>query len=291
MITAGGTHLVSGDALVTGHPLAPRSGPQLLPPPFNHDERGCVRSLAALVVLQGAIGWWMVASGLSERTDVSQIRLAIHLTLACAIFAATIWVICNLAIGSERHGLGRASRLAAYALPALLLVQLFLGGLVAGLNAGFIYNSWPLIEGRFIPPLSELYPLTPAWLNHLETVKTVQFQHRMLAYGLVLLALWHAFVLVRRRAAGPAGRAMAVQASIVAGLARAQAAVGIMTLLLVVPVWSALLHQALAVVLLGASIVHAHAMARGAGRMRRSPRLLRIGQSPIRRPLTSETQP
>jgi cytochrome c oxidase assembly protein subunit 15 len=218
--------------------------------------------LVALLALgggEGALGWWMVFSGLSVRTDVSQIRLALHVTLAAIILVAIVWVAQSLAPPRQRAPVRQASRRLGYALLPLVLAQIFLGGLVAGLNAGLSHNTWPLMDGRLVPPLADLYVMSPAWLNHFDNAMTVQFQHRLLAYLIVVLALWHAVVLRRANAGGAARRAMAVAVT-----ALAQAAIGIMALLLIVPLWAALLHQAVAILLLVMVTIHAEALARDA---------------------------
>jgi cytochrome c oxidase assembly protein subunit 15 len=204
----------------------------------------------------------MVASGLSVRTDVSQYRLAMHVTLACIILAAIIWVSRGLTPARGRDRLPLADRWLAYGFVPLVLVQIFLGGLVAGLDAGRSYNSWPLMDGHFFPPLADLHVMTPVWLNHFENALTVQFQHRMVAYLLIGLALWHAFSLRSKRPGSPAAR----RATGIAAIALAQGLVGVMTLLLVVPLWAGLLHQAWAIILLAMVTVHAHAVAREARR-------------------------
>jgi heme a synthase len=215
-------------------------------------------ALGALGASQGVLGWWMVASGLSERTDVSQYRLAMHMTLACIILVAILWV--ERSLGSARRAsdaLSLGSRLLAYVLVPLVLVQIFLGGLVAGLDAGLSHNTWPLMDGHFIPPSGDLWIMQPAWANHFENALTVQFQHRLLAYGVLALTLWHALALRGRGATGR--RAQALLA-----ITLLQAAIGIATLLLGVPLWAGLLHQGAAIVLLSMVAVHASAIARGA---------------------------
>lgn len=214
-------------------------------------------ALLALGGSQGALGWWMVASGLSERTDVSQYRLAMHMTLACIIFTAIVWVARSLAPGRERDAVAPGQRLVASALVVLVLAQIFLGGLVAGLNAGLSHNTWPLMDGYFIPPVADLYVMKPGWVNHFENVMTVQFQHRMMAYLVLAVLAWHAFSL--RHAGAARRRAIALLA-----IGLTQAGIGIMTLLLMVPVWSGLLHQACAVMLLAMATVHAQAVHRDA---------------------------
>src|SRR5262249_44877955 len=152
-----------------------------------------------LGALQGIVGWWMVASGLSERTEVSQYRLATHLVLALLIFAAIVWTLRRL---GERAPLVVSTRLkiTSVALVVLPFVQLYLGALVAGLRAGLVYNTWPEIDGAFIPAGERLWFDTPWWRNLFENTLTVQFEHRMTAYALLLLAIFHAFDAVRSRA-------------------------------------------------------------------------------------------
>jgi cytochrome c oxidase assembly protein subunit 15 len=204
--------------------------------------------LAGLFVLgglQGAIGWWMVASGLSERTDVSQYRLAIHLTFACIILAYTVWI----ARGMGTFRLPRAApgicRVAAL-IVGLVLLQIFLGGLVAGLNAGMTFNTWPLMDGAVVP--SGLYIQEPAWRNIFENVATVQFNHRMVAYLLLAVALLHA---AQTRGSEHRGFALLLAAAVTL-----QAALGIATLILVVPIDVALTHQLGAVFVLWLAVTH-----------------------------------
>jgi cytochrome c oxidase assembly protein subunit 15 len=143
----------------------------------------------ALGGLQGFVGWWMVASGLVERTDVSQYRLATHLTLAFIIFAYLFWIARRLAPHGAPPADARSALLpVGWVFTGLLFLQLFFGGLVAGLNAGFTYNTWPLMDGQMIP--SGLLMQSPVWLNFFENVLTVQFQHRMVAYLLGAAAIF-----------------------------------------------------------------------------------------------------
>jgi cytochrome c oxidase assembly protein subunit 15 len=141
----------------------------------------------------------MVASGLSQRVEVSQYRLATHLVLALLIFAAIVWTLRRL---SDRPQLAVASRLkiTSATLVALTFVQLYLGALVAGLRAGKIYNTWPDIDGALIPSAARLFFETPWWRNLFDNTLTVQFEHRMIAYALFVLALVHALDAVRSRA-------------------------------------------------------------------------------------------
>ncbi|MBO0902418.1 COX15/CtaA family protein [Jiella sonneratiae] len=211
--------------------------------------------LLCLGGLQGAVGWWMVASGLSERTEVSQYRLATHLTIACVIFAATLWVARGL---TPRDAAARpapaASRRLSVAIVVMALCQIYLGGLVAGLRAGLIYNTWPLIDGAIVP--SGLFSMEPLWRNFFENVLTVQFMHRCGAYLLLGATLVHALALWRMvpatRHAGGAGLLFLV--------VLAQAAIGITTLLMVVPLDLALMHQAGGLIVLAATVVHARSL-------------------------------
>ncbi|MDX7951991.1 COX15/CtaA family protein [Lichenihabitans sp. Uapishka_5] len=218
--------------------------------------------LLALVGLQGAVGWWMVKSGLVDRTEVSQYRLATHLLLATVTLGYTIW----LAQGLSRRpveqlgGATRRLRSGATLIVALVLGQIGLGALVAGLRAGYLDNTWPLIEGGLVPPVHSLLFLQPAWRNLFENATTVQFDHRMLAYVLFAVAL--AYGLAARRIA-PGTRA-ARRALSLAGLVLCQAAIGIVTLVWVVPFAAALAHQAFAMVVFGMAVVHRRALSRPA---------------------------
>jgi cytochrome c oxidase assembly protein subunit 15 len=205
--------------------------------------------------LQGAIGWWMVASGLSERVDVSQYRLAVHLTLACFILAAIIAVTSSLEPWRREKASPDRIRYGAYAILILTFVQIFLGALVAKTNAGLTFNTWPLMDGNFIPPFASLLIMNPWWKNLFENVMTVQFDHRMVAYGLLLFAGWHAFD------AGKYARpSAALHASILFAVITAQAMLGVLTLLWGAPLALALLHQLGAIVVLLAAIRHAVAL-------------------------------
>ncbi|MEW9304125.1 COX15/CtaA family protein [Labrys neptuniae] len=214
--------------------------------------------LLALGGSQGLLGWWMVKSGLADRTEVSEYRLAMHLTLACLILTAIVWVASSLKDERANGSVPATARAIAYLLVPLILVQIFMGGLVAGLRAGMAYNTWPLMDGHFIPALNNLYIMAPTWVNHFENALTVQFQHRMVAYLIVALALLQAW-LAMRGGNGPA-RGLAL---LVAAVALGQAAIGIITLVLVVPLWAGILHQLGGVLLLTAATVHAQRLVAG----------------------------
>lgn len=212
----------------------------------------------ALGALQGAVGWWMVKSGLTERIEVAQERLAIHLLLAALTFAALVWLAASLSRRKpELSGRGVPMlRCLALGTVLALILQIGLGALVAGLRAGRAYNTWPMIDGAFIPPLDDLAMLEPVWRNLVDNVITVQFQHRMVAYALLALVLVQVPL-----AAIVAGRSRAYRRSVVlAGLVAVQVAIGIVALLLSVPLWAGLLHQAFAMMVLGHAVAHAEAL-------------------------------
>ncbi|HEU4986411.1 MAG TPA: COX15/CtaA family protein [Rhizobiaceae bacterium] len=215
-------------------------------------ERGLKPRLVGLLALgglQGAIGWWMVASGLTERVSVSQYRLAIHLTFACIIIMAVAYIARGLATYSQPPA-GRAEQRFAGIMVLLVLFQIYLGALVAGLHAGLSYNTWPLMDGAIIP--GDLFVIEPAWRNLFENPKTVQFIHRMFAYGVLVLALWHAIAMMR---ALP-GTTHSRRAWVLVALVLCQAAIGVGTLLAQAHIHWALLHQAFAIVVLIFATAH-----------------------------------
>ena len=205
-----------------------------------------------LGALQGAVGWWMVASGLAERVEVSQYRLAAHLVLACAIFVALIWTAWRLRDRVALPVPGRV-RLTAAVLLILVLAQVYLGALVAGLRAGYAYNTWPLIDGALLPDAARLSFATPLWRDFFENILTVQFDHRMLAYAIFVGALLHAFDVGRSVNNRPARLgALALFAAVTL-----QVALGIVTLVWRVPLPLALAHQAMAMMVLTVATLHA----------------------------------
>jgi heme a synthase len=231
---------------------------------FDRRTGLALAGIFALGAVQGGVGWWMVASGLTEGIRVSHYRLAFHLTLACMIYVALVWAADRLLSALAPHapaqagdGRGTSQRLrwSAVALLALVVAQIYLGALVAGLHAGLIYNTWPQINGSFIPAAGDLFFDQPLWRNFFENHLTVQFEHRMMAYTLFALALFHA-VDARRSAPG----VLAAGAGFVAVAVLAQAGLGIMTLLFSVPIQLALAHQAMALVALTAATLHAARM-------------------------------
>jgi cytochrome c oxidase assembly protein subunit 15 len=213
---------------------------------------GRLAGIFALGALQGALGWYMVSSGLATRIDVSQYRLALHLGLAILIFGALLWVALSLGPTKGRHAAGWSPQArTAGAILALMFLQTLLGGLVAGLKAGFGYNTWPLMDGQLIP--DGLGVMQPWYLNLFENAMTVQFNHRMVAYVLTAAVVWHAWRL-REEVAG------AMSAKVLAGAVVAQAALGIWTLLAQVPLALGLAHQAGAAAVFGVAVWHLHVL-------------------------------
>ncbi len=218
--------------------------------------------LAGLFVLgglQGALGWYMVKSGLSTRIEVSQYRLAAHLAVAVVIYGAMLWVALDLlrphppAMHDRRSAILRRGLSCVLGLVFLTLIA---GGFVAGLRAGYLYNTFPLMADQLAPP--EYGQLSPWYLNWFENPAAVQFDHRLLAeitwLVIAVLWLWSWRLNLGRRAR----LAMAV----LAAMATLQAALGIATLLLVVPLPLAVLHQAGAMLLITAALVARHSLQR-----------------------------
>jgi cytochrome c oxidase assembly protein subunit 15 len=202
-------------------------------------RRKALVGLFLLGGLQGLIGWWMVKSGLVDRPDVSQYRLTVHLGVAFLILGALLWVALDL-LSSTAAGraMGRGADMLrgwAWAAVVLVLLQALSGGLVAGLDAGFVYNTFPMMNEYWLPP--ELGELSPWWLNMFENVITVQFDHRIGAYLCTLLLAW-IWIKARTLDLEPSARL----------------ALGIGTLVLVIPVSLAVLHQGGALLLFAATV-------------------------------------
>lgn len=211
-------------------------------------------ALLALGGLQGLMGWYMVASGFAERTEVSQYRLVAHLGLAVFIYGYLLWLALVLLRPRPAPSPAAALPLRRWLLAFLVLlcVTLVSGGFVAGLRAGFTYNTFPMMDGRLVPAG---YGLLQPWIANLfENHAAVQFNHRLLASLTVAAALllW----LASRRHALPVAASAAFAA--VAGTALLQFGLGIATLLLVVPIWLGALHQAGALLLLGLTLTALH---------------------------------
>lgn len=207
--------------------------------------------LGLLLGTQGLVGWIMVASGLEPgMTAVAPVKLALHLVLACLFFAGLVAAYVRFG-GAAPETAGRGTRVAAWGLVVLAFAQIALGALVAGHDAGLTYNTWPLMDGRFVP--TGLGMLEPAWLNLVDNITTIQFNHRIGAYFLSLAVLAFAWAVRGKGAMVGRGRLLAL-------LVIAQAALGIATLVHVVPIGLALAHQGLALILLLALVWNASAL-------------------------------
>jgi heme a synthase len=197
--------------------------------------------LLALGAAQGFLGWFMVQSGLTQRTDVSQYRLAAHLLLASVLFSAVLWTIFAV---RTRHRLNSLHGVVGVFMLLLVLAQIGSGAFVAGMDAGQGYNTWPRIDGAWVP--SGLDAMSPKWKNLFENALTVQFVHRTLAYLTFAVAIIHALWSFRMSSF-----------VLVYGIF-AQACLGVMTLLYQAPLTLALPHQALAMIVLAVATWNVH---------------------------------
>ena len=221
-------------------------------------REGLAPTLLGLLLLgglQGAIGWYMVSSGLSDRVDVSQYRLALHLSVAFAILSLLVW----LALDERAHRLGfsredvasRVRRLAVI-LVALVFAQVALGAFVAGLKAGLVYNTWPSMNRQFVP--SDYWTGGRGLLSMFESHAATQFNHRLTAYVLLIAAVaqaWFAY-------SSPTGSRACFSALVLAGAVVVQASLGIWTLLAHVPLSLGLMHQGGAAIVMALAIWHLH---------------------------------
>jgi cytochrome c oxidase assembly protein subunit 15 len=224
-------------------------------------DRQLVPRLLLLFVLggmQGLMGWVMVQSGLVDHPDVSHYRLTAHLGLACLIFSALVWTALDL-FYSSRGPLPaqyRSLRRWSCLLLSVIFIQILVGGFVAGLNAGLVYNEWPLMSGGLWPP--DLFFMTPLYMNFLENVATIQFVHRIVAYLVFALALV-LFIISRRSVVSvPVKRLVHGLLAVIV----LQIALGIWTLLAVVPVSLGTMHQAGGLLVLTLSLVVTHRVSR-----------------------------
>ncbi|MCR6672908.1 COX15/CtaA family protein [Devosia ginsengisoli] len=205
--------------------------------------------LACLFLLggfQGFLGWWMVSSGLTELTSVSQYRLATHLTAAALLLLALIWVARRMRPQPTEGVVTRFNVVSIALLLVLLVIQIAAGGFVAGIDAGMGYNTWPLMEGKLIPDGLGAYE--PGWRSMFEHGLTVQFNHRMLAYFIATMTAVLLVLQARRAGLGGVHRWLVL----IAVLVLAQVGLGIATLLSMVQIDLAVSHQGLAFVLASA---------------------------------------
>lgn len=234
------------------------------------------RLLAFFVLggLQGAIGWFMVESGFDPNsTAVAPAKLVLHLCFAFALYAAILWTAFSVRWPDPERLLAtsagaRWTRRLAAGSAVLLAITIVAGGFTAGTHAGFAYNSFPLMEGRLVPAGYDA--LHPFWRNWFANLPAVQFDHRLLA-TLTALSVG-ATLLVGLRSALPRRAHDALM--LLGWSVLAQYALGVTTLLLVVPVWAGTLHQTFAAILLSVTLLVLHRL-RGIGA--RTPTTSMIG--------------
>ena len=210
-----------------------------------------------LGALQGALGWFMVASGLIDEPRVSHYRLTAHLSLAFVIYAATLWIALDLLWPqptAPADATGTRVRRMAWWITATVCMMVVTGGFVAGIRAGKAYNTFPLMNGAIVPP--EIFMIDPWYLNFFNNMATVQFDHRLFAWVLAVLVPLFWWKVVR---SDVVGRARMLAHALLAALA-CQIALGIGTLLLAVPVALGAAHQGGALVVFSIAIALNHAL-------------------------------
>ena len=206
--------------------------------------------LFALGGLQGFIGWWMVSSGLTERVDVSHYRLATHLCMAALILGVMIWIARGIAPHTHELKPTDKSHISAAIIAVLVFFQIYLGALVAGLDAGLVFNQWPRMGEGFYP--GEMWEEAIGWLNVMENPAIVQFTHRVGAYVLLAAVILHAIICWWHSPSST----HAWRAATLALLVICQAIVGIITLVTFVPLNWALVHQGMAFIVLAFAVAH-----------------------------------
>ncbi|MBB3167680.1 COX15/CtaA family protein [Simiduia aestuariiviva] len=201
--------------------------------------------------LQGVLGWYMVKSGLVDNPRVSQYRLAAHLGMAVLIYGVMVWIALGLL---QQRGAAQRFAVRTQTLCGLLFLMILSGALVAGTRAGLVYPTWPLMGDSFIP--AQLYATTPVWLAAFEDLTTIQFNHRMFAYALILICAALSVGIWRSK---PARQTKLAVILLLLALA-AQVSLGIATLLHQVPITLAATHQGVAIVLFTCAIYLAHSV-------------------------------
>ena len=218
-------------------------------------KKGLTPKLIIMLIgggFQGLLGWYMVKSGLVDQPDVSQYRLTAHLGAAVLIFGFILWTAFGLV--NETSQQPKELSIFAYSLSGLIFLMILSGGLVAGTKAGYAYSTWPLMGDSFIP--SGLYSMSPLWLSAFEDITTIQFNHRIFAYCIVLLVVLFATKALKANIQGVARTGLFV----LIGLLILQVTLGISTLIYHVPIPIAAAHQVVAVALLSASLFISHCL-------------------------------
>ncbi|MGB2421751.1 MAG: COX15/CtaA family protein [Porticoccaceae bacterium] len=218
-------------------------------------KKGLTPKLIIMLIgggFQGLLGWYMVKSGLVDQPDVSQYRLTAHLGAAVLIFGFILWTAFGLV--NETSQQPKDLSIFSYSLSGLIFLMILSGGLVAGTKAGYAYSTWPLMGDSFIP--SGLYSMSPLWLSAFEDITTIQFNHRIFAYCIVLLVVLFAIKALKANIQGAARTGLFV----LIGLLILQVTLGISTLIYHVPIPIAAAHQVVAVALLSASLFISHCL-------------------------------
>ena len=211
--------------------------------------------LAALVGLQGAIGWWMVASGLVDRTDVSHFRLALHLLTALFLLAALVWTARDFALmACDPVAVRPRLTGVAWAVIAILFVQLLLGAWVAGLNAGYVASTWPSMNDHFVPEGIDWS--RGAWFAFTNDPFLLHFLHRWWSWAAAIALLLLARTLGRRGAR--------TEAMLLILVVAAQMTLGILTVVTGVSMWIAVLHQVTGAILVATTAASLHRLGRPA---------------------------
>lgn len=219
--------------------------------------------LCGLVLLQGAVGWWMVASGLTKRLFVAPEMLMTHLGLALTLLVCTVWTAAEAYEGEPRNrGASLNWRIAAGIPLVLIVLQCLLGALVAGNQAGLVYNEWPLMNGQLLPYINWSHGVVTAFFHD---QGLVQFVHRTNAYIVISYVWIFTFIF----GAKCQDKSLTNHAVLLAGLVTVQVALGVATLITVVNVWFALLHQATAIALVITATLFVWRVARAERALRR----------------------
>ena len=210
--------------------------------------------LFVLLVAQGVLGWYMVQSGLIDKPQVSHYRLAAHLSLALALLGATLWQALNLIRSDSAGPTHQRLRQIALGFTVLISLQIFYGAIVAGLNAGLGYNTFPLMAGHLVPP--RMFMLEPIWINLLDNHITVQFIHRTFGW-FILFSAAGIFLYARKL---PLNSKQSHSVKVITGLVALQFVLGVLTLIYVMPLGLAIAHQAVAAILFASSINLNHSL-------------------------------
>ncbi|TAM46922.1 MAG: heme A synthase [Gammaproteobacteria bacterium] len=209
-----------------------------------------------LVAANGVLGWLMVASGLVDIPRVSPYRLTAHLGFAIAIYGYVLWLALGLFSVAPGKPAPASLRRNGTAIATLVYFMILTGGFVAGTKAGYAFNTWPLMNGRFVP--EGVFGMEPWWVNLFENVATVQFDHRLVAY-LLLLAIPAFWWQARRVELAPRAR---TTLHLLLAMLVIQVGLGIATLIYIVPVWLGALHQAGALLLFTLALAARRALGR-----------------------------